>query len=283
MPSIDYAQSGIWDRLAARLEEVSEPRPSFNCGRVACGPDWTWQPRLGDYDFWLVVKGRGVVQLQAQSYALTPGTLLIYRPGDTGRAEQDPADRLTVTYVHFDFFAPGSQARAALPADWLPSRCVQFPDPAPLDVQLTRVVRLLERRDRLAQVEAKLVFGQALLAAYRQDAAAQGLAPTQPDPRLARVIAHLHDHPDERLSQEEAARLAGLSPGYFSQRFTQAMGLSFRAYALHTRLERARHLLEETAMPVGAIARALGYDDIFLFSRQFKARYGRAPSRVRGA
>jgi AraC-like DNA-binding protein/quercetin dioxygenase-like cupin family protein len=283
MPSIDYAQPGIWDQLATRLEEVGEPRPSFNCGRVACGPDWTWQPRLSDYDFWLVVKGRGVVQLPEQRYALAPGTLLIYRPGDTGWAEQDPTDRLTVTYVHFDFVAPGNQARAALPADWLPSRCVRFADPAPLDLQLTHVVRLLERRDRLAQVEAKLIFGQALLAAYRQDAAGQGLAPTQPDPRLARVITHLHDHPDERLSQDAAAQLAGLSPGYFSQRFSKEVGLSFRAYALHTRLERARHLLEETAMPVGAIARALGYDDIFLFSRQFKARYGCAPSRARGA
>jgi transcriptional regulator GlxA family with amidase domain len=50
---------------------------------------------------------------------------------------------------------------------------------------------------------------------------------------------------------------------------------------LQVRLERARTLLEETSMPIGQIAHALGYEEVFLFSRQFKQQYGYSPRQAR--
>jgi AraC family transcriptional regulator of arabinose operon len=101
------------------------------------------------------------------------------------------------------------------------------------------------------------------------------------DRRIEQVMAHMRGHPDRRISLAEAAALVDLAPGYFSRLFTQASGLSFRAFALQARLERARTLLDETAMPIGQIAQALGYEDVFLFSRQFKQQYGYSPRKSR--
>jgi len=64
--------------------------------------------------------------------------------------------------------------------------------------------------------------------------------------------------------------------------FAQAAGMSFRAFVLQARLQRARTLLDETTMSIGQIAQALGYEDVFLFSRQFKQQYGHSPARSAG-
>ena len=54
--------------------------------------------------------------------------------------------------------------------------------------------------------------------------------------------------------------------------------MSFRTYVVQARLERAHYLLEETNYPIGQIAEILGYQDVFLFSRQFKRYYGFPPN-----
>ncbi len=278
---IDYGQPDVWERLAARFDRDLEPRPSTNCGRVVCAPGWNWRTRLPDYDLWFPVKGRGTLRLRDRAYDVRAGTLLFLRPGDQPVATQDPADRLTVVFLHLDFHGPEAQTPHAVDPGWLPSRYVPFRDVAQFELLLTRVVRLMERRQTLSTLEAKFVLQQALLEIYRQDAVNQGFAGGRLDPRVERVTAYLRGHPECRLTREAAAAIAGLSPAYFSRLFSAEMGTSFREYALQIRLERARHFLEETGMSVGEVAQALGYDDLFLFSRQFKQHYGFPPSHLR--
>ncbi|HEU5103902.1 MAG TPA: AraC family transcriptional regulator [Roseiflexaceae bacterium] len=277
--SVDYTRPDTWNWLAAVLETLIDLQPTANCGRVLCEPGWHWRPRLLDYDLWLAVKGRGVMCIGDQRYPIQPGTLFFLRPGDSGWATQDPDDRLTVVYLHVEIITSPD----GLPGDraWLPSRWIAFADPASIEQLLTRAVRLQELRQPLATVEAGLIVRQALIAIYQQDALNQGVTTTRRDRRVEQVIAYLRSHTDQRISLADAAALVDLAPGYFSRLFTQATGLSFRAFTLQVRLERARTLLEETTMPIGQIAHALGYADVFLFSRQFKQQYGLSPSQAR--
>ena len=55
-------------------------------------------------------------------------------------------------------------------------------------------------------------------------------------------------------------------------------------YVRGLRLERAKHLLETTALPVAQIAASVGYVDLSRFSRLFKSEVGahaRASTRAR--
>lgn len=278
---VDYTRPGVWDTLAVLLECEVAAHPSEQCGRVTCEPGWNWRPRLVDYDLWFVVQGHGQMRVGDRIHPVQPGTLFVLRPHDTVWAEQDPDDRLTVIYLHFDFYRHGQAVRADMDGGSLPSRHIQCADPAQIEALLGRAVRLMAQRQRLAALEAGLALQQALVEVYRQDARSQGLAVGQLDPRAGRVAELVRSHPEARLTLAEAAEIAQLSPGYFSQLFRQEIGISFRDYVVHARLERARMLLEETGMSIGQIAHALGYDDLFLFSRQFKARYGYPPSRAR--
>jgi AraC-like DNA-binding protein len=261
------------------LDTAIDPRPSTSCGRVECEPGWHWRPHLLDYDLWLAVKGRGTMRIHDQSYLIQPGTLFFLRPGDIGWATQEPDDRLTVVYMHLEIAAP--QPDPPGDSGWLPSRCIPYHDSSAIDQLLTRAVRLMESRQRLAALEARLAVRQALIGIYQQDALNQGVTTARRDRRIEQAMAYLRGHPDRRISLAEVAALVDLAPGYFSRLFTQATGMSFRAFALQVRLERARTLLDETTMPIGQIAKALGYEDVFLFSRQFKQHYGYSPRATR--
>lgn len=279
--AVDYRRTDVWDRLADALTTRFEPHPTDNRGIVDCPPGWRWRPNLTDYDLWFAVRGQGTLQLRAQRFPIAAGTLFLLRPGDTGWAIQDPHDRLSVIYLHLGFVTPATASPTDVPDSLLPNRCVPFDDLSAIEPQLMRVQRLLDSRQPLTRLEARLTLQQALLHVYRQDAANHAIVLPRLDPRVERVVSHLRRVPHERTTLEQASEIACLAPGYFSRLFTQEMGTSFRDYVVSVRLERARYLLQETDMSVGEIAASLGYDSVFLFSRQFKARHAMPPSQLR--
>lgn len=273
------------DAYWTRLQELfarAEPRPAPRCGNVRCEPGWNWRVELTDFDLWLATAGRGRFELNGEVYPIRPGSLFWLRPGDDGRATQDPDYPLTVVYVHFDFFALGLNERVPVEGSLLPDRSIPLADPAHIKLLLSRVVHLQQVPAALGETEARLLLHQAIVEAYRQAATNRGALRVAPDPRVAHVLTRLHGRPAERLSLADVAELVGLSPDHFSRLFTLETGIPYRQYVIRVRLGRAYQLLEETTMGVGEVAAALGYDEMFLFSRQFKARFGVPPSRVRG-
>ncbi|MGC0144994.1 helix-turn-helix transcriptional regulator [Pseudactinotalea sp. Z1732] len=165
--------------------------------------------------------------------------------------------------------------------EWQPSRVIDLPNHARLSELLHRTVRLSRDPDPLAEVERASVFVQALLEVYRQDARTRGYRLTSVDPRIQQVMDLVRYDPSYRLQLTHVAESVGLSPDYFSRLFSQQVGTNFRVFVLQARLERGFELLRETRMTVAQVGRALGYDDPFLFSRQFRERYGCPPSRIR--
>jgi AraC-like DNA-binding protein len=248
---------------------------------MECPPEWRWRRTLSDFDLWLVLKGSGQMHMGGAVFEIGFGTLLLLRPGDDGWAIQDPDDRLTVIYMHLDFYEPGLDRVATVPERWLPDRHVQFSDTSTIEPLLLRVIRLIDSRQPLAEFEAGLVLRQVLLHIYRQDAANHDVAVAPLDPRLERVMAQVRNAPGKRLTLRQCASGAHLSATYFSRLFRKEMGMSFREYTVRIRLERARLLLEETDMSITRIAESLGYTDLFVFSRQFKQHYGVPPSAMR--
>ncbi len=275
----DVSAMEPWPDLDA-LFRRAVPRPAVRCGNVRCEPGWDWRVDLTDFDLWLAVAGRGRFVLNGQVHPIVPGSLFWLRPGDEGHATQDPCHPLTVVYVHFDFVAAGGGDPVAVPTALLPSRSIPLRDPSRIRLLLSRVVRLRQAPEALGEIEAGLLLHQAIVEAHRAAAINRGASRIAPDPRIAHVMTRLHQRPAERLSLADAASLAELSPDHFSRLFTAQTRVPFRQYVVQVRLARAYQLLEETTLGVGAVATALGYDEMFLFSRQFKARFGFPPSQV---
>ena len=96
-----------------------------------------------------------------------------------------------------------------------------------------------------------------------------------------RITRHVQEHPGERFQTSGLARLAGYSPDYFSRLFRKSFGMSPRTWLLQHRLNAAADLLSEPGWRISDVASRLGYADVFLFSRQFKVRFGASPGKWR--
>lgn len=93
----------------------------------------------------------------------------------------------------------------------------------------------------------------------------------------AALEAYVDARPAERPGAGDLARVVGLSGDYFVRRFRQTFGVAPRSWLVRRRIQAAMLRLDESTRAVGAIARDLGYPDVFLFSRQFKEVTGMSP------
>src|SRR5690606_25707388 len=138
--------------------------------------------------------------------------------------------------------------------------------------------------DQLAKDETEpnliLAAGLAwsLLAQLAADKLAGAHGPTEP---VRAAQDHLREHFADPVRVTDLARLAGLSPSHFAALFRRATGSGVIEYVKRLRMARARELLVTTGVDVRDIAAAVGYDDPFYFSRQFRAVHGCSPSAYR--
>jgi AraC-like DNA-binding protein len=73
------------------------------------------------------------------------------------------------------------------------------------------------------------------------------------------------------------AKDSGCSRSQFTRRFGEAVGIAPRDFLTGCRMERAKAFLRESDMRVTEIASALGYGDVYFFSRHFKRHTGASP------
>jgi len=97
------------------------------------------------------------------------------------------------------------------------------------------------------------------------------------DPRISRAIAWVRGRLDERVSLNEAAAIAHLSPSRFRHLFVAQTGVSFRAYLLWARVEAAVGAAMN-GQSWTAAAQAAGFADSAHLSRTCRRMFGIAPA-----
>ena len=111
-------------------------------------------------------------------------------------------------------------------------------------------------------------------------AAQQSTATTDSDP-VALACAYVAEHYAEKLSVDDLAEVAAVSPSYLIRLFKRQMGTTPHDYLLRHRISRAKELLAETTLPSAAIARQVGFSSESSFSYRFKQMVGQGPRSYR--
>ena len=88
---------------------------------------------------------------------------------------------------------------------------------------------------------------------------------------------------DDGKSVEDLADRLGMTPRHLRRLFVRHAGASPTAVATTRRVQRAKAMVDETAMPMAAIAFAAGFASIRRFNAAFRAVYRRPPTAVRRA
>ncbi|MBI4978044.1 MAG: helix-turn-helix transcriptional regulator [Spirochaetes bacterium] len=139
------------------------------------------------------------------------------------------------------------------------------------------LVRFLEIADQFIATggvpsEALRTSFLALMHALMSAAKITGTGP------LEHVITFVREHYQQKISLAEVSGFAGMPKAALSASFTKAMGMSLPEYVNRFRIEKAKHLLSASSMPLTDIALAVGFYDAAHFTKEFEKRSGCAPS-----
>jgi AraC-like DNA-binding protein len=95
------------------------------------------------------------------------------------------------------------------------------------------------------------------------------------------VQKFIHQHMGKLVSLADLARVAGLHPTYFSDRFQQIVGVRPLEYLMRRRMERAQYLLLTTRVSIKEIGFEIGLRDPAYFTRVFSKYCRASPSAYR--
>jgi AraC family transcriptional regulator len=101
--------------------------------------------------------------------------------------------------------------------------------------------------------------------------------------RIQRSVSYLEANFHSKLTIQDLARIANLSPFHFTRLFTRLVGLSPHEYVLNYRLRFAVRLLRaHLEYSISEIALASGFSDQSHFSKTFRRAFGKTPKAYRG-
>jgi AraC-like DNA-binding protein len=102
------------------------------------------------------------------------------------------------------------------------------------------------------------------------------------DPRLAKAIDQIMEHPFAPHTVESLAESVNMSRSAFAKRFHDAFFKSPMNLVNHVRLERAAKMLTSSPLPVERIGKRCGFSSRSHFSHAFKRHTGLSPAEFRG-
>ncbi|MBS1716273.1 MAG: helix-turn-helix transcriptional regulator [Armatimonadetes bacterium] len=98
---------------------------------------------------------------------------------------------------------------------------------------------------------------------------------------LDRALSIIDRNFARELSDDMVASQLGLSTSHFRHLFRHATGQPFNKYLTALRLEKAKELLLEQAIPVSQVAESVGFSSLAHFSRAFTSRFNVTPTSIR--
>lgn len=104
-----------------------------------------------------------------------------------------------------------------------------------------------------------------------------------PPTSLNRMQLFIRDHLAAPLTVGAIAAVGGCSAATAHRLFKTHLGQTPYGYVLQVRMEAAQQLLRTTGRPVTDVARQVGFDDPYYFSRAFKRTVGASPRHYRAA
>jgi AraC family transcriptional regulator of adaptative response / DNA-3-methyladenine glycosylase II len=98
---------------------------------------------------------------------------------------------------------------------------------------------------------------------------------------VRRALRLIHDGVLDRASVDALATRLGMGPRHLHRLFVQHVGASPITVAQTRRLHFAKHLLDETDLPITQVALAAGFGSLRRFNETFQRTYRRAPRELR--
>ena len=226
----------------------------------------------GYYSLQLTVKGNVHLSYDQKEYELKPGSFWPAFPGP--HTKFSPVDKFWSHY-YVSFKGP-------LVQDWL-TEGLFFLEPVVLNewestVPIFEEVHFwLKKNTHLSRLKAENKLELLLL-----EIADKRLNKPSENIWLKKIIDEMSLH-FPLADYEQLAKKNGMALSSFRRKFKNASGISIHQYLIQEKVSKARHMIQETDIPLKIIAEKCGYQDIFQFTKQFKQFYEIPPAAFRAS
>jgi len=238
-----------------------EPMPAYFVNRPGGTGDYLLMGFHGPAEFW---DATGMRRFDGPS-------LILWKPGDPhyyGRGDG--------TFVHSWLHADGgAMAKLVRHAGLVPGVGHFVDDLSPLEQMLRELHGEMTEWAPPSLEISKAVIDTGLrrLARLVSNRPHRNLPPKN----LRDARLRVDSDPSSVLSVATMARDAGLSRQHFTELFRHHFGMAPMKYVRQARMHRAAHLLRDQNLRVSDVARAVGFEDPFHFSRSFRKEFGIPP------
>jgi AraC-like DNA-binding protein len=211
--------------------------------------------------FELIVAGR--VQAPGEGPFRGPGWVFGHRAGQETIWRSPPDEHYECLTLHFD------SARAHPPEDW--PRAFFWGDEAAAVLFAHEMLKAFHHTDVPRDILGHLIWSQLR---FRLDSFRRHEERREIPPRISAVMSLIERHCGRELTIAELARQAGLGPSHLHAEFKAHVNRTPHQYLIEQRMKLARQALVQSADPIKAIARSVGYVNTENFCRAFKRHFG---------
>lgn len=233
------------------------------------------------FEISILLEGEGYYLIDGHWQSISSGKILLFNPGVEHGEKQLPN-----TYSHQLHIGIGDFQLENLPKN-------NFPDSEIILTNQKNQIKIFDKAWQLInefnQQHSNFNLICKGLVLEIMGLLLQGLAdntnenPTRTD-RLNQavqlIITYMENNFAKDLTIEQLATTHFVSPTYLSRIFKEVTGVSPITYLIQIRLKEAYKLLEQNQITIKEVAKAVGYEDAYHFSKSFKKFYGFAPSKL---
>lgn len=238
----------------------------YNTGRQKCTPMYQWGPGVRDhYLLHYIISGKGYYEINQKRYALGPGDIFAAFPGIPITYYAHDTQPWEYCWVGFN----GSDALTILSGAGLSRKNPVIHKFAKGDAFKKHLGAIYESRGlnfyNTVEMTGKLYGALALLL---ENTSAPKAAPDGGH-YVQNAIEYIHGHYVYPISVEDIAADTGISRSQLYRAFLKHTSKSPKEYLTDFRIQKACHLLKNTALPISTIAGSVGFDNSLYFSKVF--------------
>ncbi len=266
----------------AYLQDVYFANMNVVChlgGAFSLGADEEWKYKEHTFvqnKFYYITGGRCRITVDGTEYVGEAGSWFFIPAGTRHKYSHIPGETMQKYWIHFDLY-PNADVAQLLHLPFMVH--VEKDD---VSNELFRRLTAANSSDRLEDRLNAKAHLLSLLARYIHVAHGEEvLVGGEDEERLQNLLAYIHEHLSERLSNEELAARCHLHPTHFIRYFRGRTGQTPARYVVERRMEAAKRLLEETDLSVAEIMEQVGLQETGHFARLFRKQYALTPAEYR--